>query len=540
MSAQTGGLSPLLKGPVASLPVDVLTPEILSLQHPLAPDPRPLCTTDKAPGQRERPEGGEQDPGQDPGQISEAISQKLRDFFKSSLQRVQTHLGGLAPREGGKNSGVGEGSTQRMPEQQKPKGQHKPKRRKGAELAEHEKWHCPFQCGKFYRKTSTRSIRRHRNECKYRAVQNRDALDSALGGRVVAGKAAGVTPSTRVQLEKHKQTTTHGRTSALPSARKSSRRGKGASSDDKFDTQVPTAGGGAPQAPSSPCPSGSVSKSNESSSRSKKQSIAGAVQSDGVVVADRYDGGPKKGLKTPAKAETTTRKNGFASPSPKFPIHNALRKFLIRSLAAVDEVGKSLSAELPRAPAVPPKEPSREQTRWPPRMAVTPNVSWSRSRKSVASGMSRRAVTPPNLNLGRPNFHMSLSTSRAGLLSHPVASRPAGLAKGSPVARFKHLLPQKLLLKILEKENKWMAADARLKRRHGSLSPLPLLPPAQVSTTKSTTQRLSLSAEISGGQSPCRSAARLRSRSSSPRCATPRKRSRQGTPPRSLAAASGV
>jgi len=41
-----------------------------------------------------------------------------------------------------------------------------PRRRLPHELDEKERWYCPNQCGKFYRKTSSKSIRKHLRECK--------------------------------------------------------------------------------------------------------------------------------------------------------------------------------------------------------------------------------------------------------------------------------------------------------------------------------------------------------------------------------------
>mmetsp|Transcript_20383 Transcript_20383/g.28316 ORF Transcript_20383/g.28316 Transcript_20383/m.28316 type:complete len:187 (-) Transcript_20383:265-825(-) len=59
-------------------------------------------------------------------------------------------------------------------------------------------------------------------------------------------------------------------------------------------------------------------------------------------------------------------------------------------------------------------------------------------------------------------------------------SRP----EGSPVQHLEKMLPHEQLLKILEKENKWLAADAKLKRRHHHLSTL-VLPPAAAPISRS-------------------------------------------------------
>jgi hypothetical protein len=43
------------------------------------------------------------------------------------------------------------------------------RRRKADELADHERWNCPFTCGKFYRNTSTLSIQKHKTICPNKA-----------------------------------------------------------------------------------------------------------------------------------------------------------------------------------------------------------------------------------------------------------------------------------------------------------------------------------------------------------------------------------
>ncbi|GAB5356237.1 hypothetical protein AAMO2058_000273700 [Amorphochlora amoebiformis] len=40
-------------------------------------------------------------------------------------------------------------------------------RRKSSELSEKERWYCPVGCGKFYRRTSSRSIRKHMEMCEF-------------------------------------------------------------------------------------------------------------------------------------------------------------------------------------------------------------------------------------------------------------------------------------------------------------------------------------------------------------------------------------
>lgn len=41
------------------------------------------------------------------------------------------------------------------------------RRRRGDELAAHERWNCPNRCGKFFRSTSTRSIHKHKAICTF-------------------------------------------------------------------------------------------------------------------------------------------------------------------------------------------------------------------------------------------------------------------------------------------------------------------------------------------------------------------------------------
>jgi hypothetical protein len=53
-------------------------------------------------------------------------------------------------------------------EQQEAIPQKFARRRAPGELAEHERWNCPWGCGKFYRLTSTESVRKHTNTCSQR------------------------------------------------------------------------------------------------------------------------------------------------------------------------------------------------------------------------------------------------------------------------------------------------------------------------------------------------------------------------------------
>jgi hypothetical protein len=53
------------------------------------------------------------------------------------------------------------------------------KRRKSANLKECEKWYCVYNCGKFYHKTSTRSIHKHMRTC---SLRTREIMDRFLLG----------------------------------------------------------------------------------------------------------------------------------------------------------------------------------------------------------------------------------------------------------------------------------------------------------------------------------------------------------------------
>lgn len=57
------------------------------------------------------------------------------------------------------------------------------KRRRSTDLSEHEKWMCPYGCGKFYRNTSTRSIHKHVLECTLRTESTPDNIPAHLLGR---------------------------------------------------------------------------------------------------------------------------------------------------------------------------------------------------------------------------------------------------------------------------------------------------------------------------------------------------------------------
>ena len=59
------------------------------------------------------------------------------------------------------------------------------KRRKSKDLPEHERWYCPLSCGKYFRRTSSRSISEHMKTCP--------KLQGVIGGgEVVGGEGAGL------------------------------------------------------------------------------------------------------------------------------------------------------------------------------------------------------------------------------------------------------------------------------------------------------------------------------------------------------------
>eukprot|EP00466_Bigelowiella_natans_P009292 jgi/Bigna1/76013/fgenesh1_pg.38_\ len=165
----------------STMPVEiVLTPEILSMPHPLLAPPKVSSlpsSTNAHSGSSKRGKafgvgkGGKDGKDNSDGDAPEIIGKKLQEFFQSSLKTVHTELeergissspmtAGLV---GGGGGSISVASSPSLASLVPPK----PKRRKGCDLAEHEKWYCPYRCGKFYRKTSTRSIRRHRNECAF-------------------------------------------------------------------------------------------------------------------------------------------------------------------------------------------------------------------------------------------------------------------------------------------------------------------------------------------------------------------------------------
>lgn len=230
----------------------------------------------------------------------------------------------------------------------------KPKRRKGSDLAEHEKWYCPFRCGKFYRKTSTRSIRRHRNECAFhisvrKALSPGSASSPALAGAQLPN---GIPRKMNVR--------SHLNVPARPP-----------SSSPMTPKMSPTITSKSPMSPLPP---------------------------------------PMHSFEKPP------RSSPCRSPSQKMPIHQALQVFLIKSL-------QERNATVPTGSASTPFPASVSQ------------------------------IMPPKLDLRSKEEPL------------PSRSNP----RGSPVQHLEKMLPQEQLLKILEKENKWKAADAKLKRRHHSL-----------------------------------------------------------------------
>ncbi|GAB5355647.1 hypothetical protein AAMO2058_000223600 [Amorphochlora amoebiformis] len=320
--------SPIIDSSMSSLPVEVLTPEIMALPHPLA-----------APTENVDLEHVQLGAAAADDEVPEILGKKLQEFFQTSLKTVHTQLGGAERKMSqvlfpSSSSSSGPEGTTTGTVRMLPNGTMappKPKRRKGSDLAEHEKWYCPFRCGKFYRKTSTRSIRRHRSECAFH-VSVREAL--------------------------------------VPGA------------------QQMRQGAGAPQ--------GSPEAMGTSTPQSPVPTQAGS------------------------EIKITIDKAASAAREGKVPIHHALQSFLLKSLQD--------PRPRPLVPATPP-----------PPVALRP-------RQSIV-----RAKTPPP----RP----------ASDNTTPKGQCP----EGSPVQHLEKMLPQDQLLNLLEKENKWKAADAKLKRRHHSL-----------------------------------------------------------------------
>jgi hypothetical protein len=57
------------------------------------------------------------------------------------------------------------------------------KRRKSHELAPHERWNCPYGCGRFFRSTSTKSIQSHKITCPLKMQDGDTAASSAVQPR---------------------------------------------------------------------------------------------------------------------------------------------------------------------------------------------------------------------------------------------------------------------------------------------------------------------------------------------------------------------
>ena len=63
--------------------------------------------------------------------------------------------------------------------------------RSAHELLEHEKWHCPWDCGKYYRNTSSTSIQRHARVCPARAEEISDKIRASESTHSRRNKALG-------------------------------------------------------------------------------------------------------------------------------------------------------------------------------------------------------------------------------------------------------------------------------------------------------------------------------------------------------------
>ena len=62
------------------------------------------------------------------------------------------------------------------------------KRRKSTDLPEHERWYCPLQCGKYFRRTSSRSITEHMKNCP--SIKKKVEPD-ATGSMAAADQSSG-------------------------------------------------------------------------------------------------------------------------------------------------------------------------------------------------------------------------------------------------------------------------------------------------------------------------------------------------------------
>mmetsp|Transcript_6446 Transcript_6446/g.11876 ORF Transcript_6446/g.11876 Transcript_6446/m.11876 type:complete len:391 (-) Transcript_6446:297-1469(-) len=375
--------SPLMEGSTAaSLPV-ALTPEIMAMPHPLAAPSEPIALEPALISEAK----GDKD-------VPEILGRKLQEFFQTSLRTVHSQLG---DRKGGSASAILPGTPSSTPSMVLPPP--KPKRRKGIDLAEHEKWYCPFRCGKFYRKTSTRSIRRHRNECAFH-ISVREALAPA---------PAGSPPGTSIA----------------------------SSPEPKALALVSSDGKARSVAAAAQYPSRSPLIAAIRPPSSVKRMGGGGVE----PMQPQQLPSPLIGAVSMKISPATSPQ---ASPENKMPIHKALQVFLLKSLEE-KKLGK---------------------------------LSVGKRADGTSAGLSVDCNADATSSSSKTNS-LSPSASDKGSTESEDQDSLARNLEGSPVQHLEKMLPQERLLKLLEKENKWMAADAKLRARHHSLR----LPPPLVATT---------------------------------------------------------
>jgi len=77
--------------------------------------------------------------------------------------------------------------------------QKPPKRRLSCDLREEERWYCPFLCGKFYRKSSTVSIRTHLTSCPLRPRAEENKNDNAQPNNPEQQEQSSLSGTTQIQ-----------------------------------------------------------------------------------------------------------------------------------------------------------------------------------------------------------------------------------------------------------------------------------------------------------------------------------------------------
>eukprot|EP00471_Norrisiella_sphaerica_P009211 CAMPEP_0184497314 /NCGR_PEP_ID=MMETSP0113_2-20130426/36144_1 /TAXON_ID=91329 /ORGANISM="Norrisiella sphaerica, Strain BC52" /LENGTH=549 /DNA_ID=CAMNT_0026884347 /DNA_START=53 /DNA_END=1698 /DNA_ORIENTATION=+ len=516
--------SPLVEGSTASLPPEILTPEILSLPHPLANAPFTV-DLDNGSVRKHRDVGA----GGDEGEAPEELGKKLQEFFQTSLKTVHSRLGEShmpSPLVGGMNGLSSIASSPSVSSLVPPK----PKRRKGSDLAEHEKWYCPFHCGKFYRKTSTRSIRRHRSECAFqirsaiRDVQSVPASSPALSATSNTSQLP--SPALVAQSPCVRSLKTNGQqiTGDFDYAAGSGAVQKPvfqATPGHKFQlTQYPLTATTAAQRPSGftrvtetktathpdprafvPLPlrresSGTSVKSEESARSTRAQlprtpkipPMTDHPASSGKGSSSGSRGAGASGPKSTTRSNQRECLHGAGTGKgrqQKAPIHEVLQVFLLKSLQDPQKLAHKAEGKLSSGA----KAQDADKNTLRLKREFEPESNYPRSLSSSSSKQKGRpwrlkkekeegAIDAAAIQVegaGSPSPQKG-SSSEARLLT-PTRQRKA---ECSPVQHLEKMLPQEQLMKILEKENKWKAADAKLRRRHTHLSTLILPPPAKM------------------------------------------------------------